>query len=45
MPEIIKEAKIIGEDQWTGETIEGTAPGITTALPDDIITDDKKTVM
>lgn len=45
-PEIIKEAKISGEDQWTGETIGGTSPGVTTALPDDkVITDDKKTVI
>jgi hypothetical protein len=46
MPEIIREAKMTGEDQWTGETIEGTFPGITTAMPDDkLITDDKKTVI
>lgn len=46
MPEIIREARITGEDQWTGETIGSTSPGVTTALPDDkLITDDKKTVM
>lgn len=45
-PEIIREARIIGEDQWTNETIEETAPGVTTALPDDkTITDDKKIVI
>jgi hypothetical protein len=45
-PEIIKEAKISGEDQWTNEVLGGVSPGITTSLPDDkTITDDKKTVM
>jgi len=44
-PEIIRVARIIGEDQWTNEIIDGSSPGITTALPDDkTITDDKKTV-
>ncbi|MCX6760550.1 MAG: hypothetical protein NTZ84_00355 [Candidatus Nealsonbacteria bacterium] len=46
MPEIIGQAKMTGEDQWTGETIEGTSSGVTTDLPEDkLITDDKKTVM
>lgn len=46
MPEVIRTARIIGEDQWTGETIEATAPAVTTAMPDDkILTDDKKTVI
>jgi hypothetical protein len=46
MPEIIKEAKITGEDQWTGEIIGDISSGVTTNLPDDkLITDDKKTVM
>jgi hypothetical protein len=45
-PEIIKGARIAGEDQWTNETIEAASPSVTTALPDDkSITDDKKTVM
>ena len=34
-PEIIGEARIIGEDQWTDQLIESTVPGISTDLPDD----------
>ena len=44
-PGIIGGARIIGEDQWTNETIEGNSPAITIALPDDkSISDDKKIV-
>jgi len=34
-PEIIGEATISGEDQWTGEIIRGTSPAQNTTLPDD----------
>jgi hypothetical protein len=34
-PEIIGQAKITGEDQWTKETLEATAYSINTTLPDD----------
>ena len=34
-PELISEAKITGEDTWTGVTLEATAPAINTTLPDD----------
>ena len=33
--ELIGQATITGEDQWTGQTVEGTAPAIDTTLPDD----------
>ena len=32
---IINEARITGEDSWTESTIQGSAPGINTTLPDD----------
>lgn len=34
-PAIIGEAEISGEDSWTGETSEATAPSVNTTLPDD----------
>lgn len=34
-PDIIGEAKISGEDDFTGEKIENTSPAINTTLPDD----------
>ena len=34
-PEIISEAKIIGEDSWTGKILEATAEAINTTLPND----------
>ena len=34
-PEIIGEAMISGEDQWTGEIIRGTSSAVNTTLPDD----------
>lgn len=34
-PQLIGEAKITGEDQWTREIVEAKTPAITTALPDD----------
>lgn len=34
-PDIIRQAQISGEDQWTEQTIEATAPSIDTTLPDD----------
>ena len=34
-PELISQAKIIGQDQWTGEILQSTAPSIDTTLPDD----------
>ena len=34
-PEIIGEAKIIGEDSWTEERLETTSSAINTTLPDD----------
>lgn len=33
--EIIGQAQITGEDQWTGETLEASSPAIDTTLPDD----------
>jgi len=33
--DIIKEAKITGEDSWTESTIEAQAPSVSTLLPDD----------
>lgn len=32
---IINEARITGEDSWTESTIQGSAPGVNTTLPDD----------
>ena len=34
-PDLISEAKITGEDSWTGEDIEAISPSINTTLPDD----------
>ena len=34
-PDIIGEAKITGEDGWTGRIIEAISPAINTTLPDD----------
>jgi hypothetical protein len=34
-PEIISEAKISGEDTWTGKILEATSSPVTTKLPDD----------
>jgi len=34
-PEIIGEAKITGQDQWTGDNLEAEADGVDTTLPDD----------
>jgi uncharacterized repeat protein (TIGR01451 family) len=34
-PEIVTQSKISGEDSWTGDTIEQTAFGVNTNLPDD----------
>ncbi|OIP76094.1 MAG: hypothetical protein AUK06_00595 [Parcubacteria group bacterium CG2_30_36_18] len=34
-PDLISEAKISGEDSWTGEDIEAINPSINTTLPDD----------
>lgn len=34
-PEIIGQAKISGQDLWTGENIESVAPVVNTTLPDD----------
>lgn len=34
-PEIIGQAKILGEDSWTGTITEGSSPAINTTLPDD----------
>ena len=33
--ELISQAKITGEDTWTGATLEATSPAINTTLPDD----------
>ena len=35
IPLLVSQAKIIGEDYWTGENLEVTSPAIDTALPDD----------
>jgi len=35
IPEIIGQAEIIGQDEWTGETLRVSSPSINTALPDD----------
>lgn len=34
-PPLISQAKILGEDSWTGETLETTSSEINTTLPDD----------
>ncbi len=34
-PVLINEARISGQDQWTGETLQTTSPSINTSLPDD----------
>lgn len=34
-PELISQIKIIGEDNWTGQTLQFSAPTINTTLPDD----------
>jgi len=34
-PQIIGQAKITGEDSWTGQTLETAASSVNTALPDD----------
>jgi len=34
-PELISEARITGQDQWTGEILQATSPSINTSLPDD----------
>ena len=41
-PNIIGQAKITGQDQWTNNTIEATSPSINTALPDDETVDEEK---
>jgi len=35
IPELISQAKIIGEDIWTGEKVEAIAGAVNTSLPDD----------
>ncbi|HUV81200.1 MAG TPA: hypothetical protein VMW21_01620 [Patescibacteria group bacterium] len=35
IPEVIGQAEIIGQDEWTGETLRVSSPLINTALPDD----------
>jgi len=35
IPLLVSQAKIIGEDYWTGGNLEVTSPAIDTALPDD----------
>ena len=35
VPELISEARITGQDQWTGEILQATSPSINTSLPDD----------
>jgi len=35
-PEIISEARVSGQDTWTGKILEATSPPLTTILPDDI---------
>jgi len=34
-PEIISQARVVGEDKWTGQNLEATTSAINTALPDD----------
>jgi len=34
-PNIVEEAQIIGDDEWTGENLQGFSPAINTTLPDD----------
>lgn len=34
-PEVIREAEISGQDQWTGKNILTMSPGVTTVMPDD----------
>jgi len=35
VPLLVSQAKIIGEDYWTGTNLEVTSPAIDTTLPDD----------
>ncbi len=35
IPEIIGQAEIIGQDEWTGETLRVSSPSINASLPDD----------
>ncbi|MDP1538665.1 MAG: hypothetical protein Q8M00_01395, partial [bacterium] len=35
VPELISEARITGQDQWTAEILQATSPSINTSLPDD----------
>jgi len=45
IPNLISEAKITGEDSWTGMTLEATSAAINTTLPDDpTITEEMGTV-
>ena len=44
-PNIIEEAKILGEDEFTGEEIEDTSPSINTTLSDDETVSDKEGVV
>lgn len=44
-PNIIGAAEITGQDQWTGATIEGTSPAVTTLLPDDKTITSEKTIV
>lgn len=41
-PVLISQAKITGEDDWTGLTLETTSPEINTTLPDDPTIDQSK---
>ena len=34
-PELIGEARIIGQDQWTNEILDAIAPAVDITLPDD----------
>jgi len=34
-PDLISQAKITGEDSWTGESLEAVSPPLNTTLPDD----------
>lgn len=45
VPELISEARITGQDQWTGEIITATASAINTALPDDFTTSPEKGIV
>ncbi|MBM3257678.1 MAG: hypothetical protein FJZ05_00455 [Candidatus Nealsonbacteria bacterium] len=44
-PALINEARISGQDQFTGETLQATSPSVNTALPDDTTVTYEKSIV